>query len=320
MEPDARAFGESSATHHPAPGDHPQSGSRSRRSSLIKVHLGQPISFVEGQFAFQTIRAELEEIQGAKVGRKQNTPSAVSPTKNRRVERRMIDPPPVVRLRLFRTEHEAASNMQVEREIASYDDVQLNGLQCAAELFRVPDACYEYEETSARARDVGPDNVQHTSEDVELVHRVNGFAVTSRSRRTEELVGCTVVEANLVQLEGIAAVVFAFSDLCVKVEGTYILRYIVFDIYSRMRGPWRNGAVIQAEVYGQPFRIFTSHDYPGLQESTELTRNLARWGVQIPIREKDRREKAGTAPRSPPFTTSVLKRKRDESGWFHEQG
>jgi hypothetical protein len=59
----------------------------------------------------------------------------------------------------------------------------------------------------------------------------------------------------------------------VKIEGSFILRYRVFDIFSKAYG--ENDLVIQAECYGGPFRIYSTKEFPGLQASTDLTKASA---------------------------------------------
>ncbi|KAJ3507404.1 hypothetical protein NLJ89_g6322 [Agrocybe chaxingu] len=80
------------------------------------------------------------------------------------------------------------------------------------------------------------------------------------------------------------------DDLAVKIEGTFILRYRMFDIFSR---PFtqQNELAITAETYGGPFRVYSTKEFPGLAASTELTKHLARWGVRLNIRETERRRR-----------------------------
>jgi hypothetical protein len=53
-------------------------------------------------------------------------------------------------------------------------------------------------------------------------------------------------------------------------EGTFMLRYRVFDLFSRAEG--HSDLMIQAECYGGPFRVYSTKEFPGLQASTELTK------------------------------------------------
>lgn len=55
-----------------------------------------------------------------------------------------------------------------------------------------------------------------------------------------------------------------------KIEGSFILRYRVFDIFSKKYND--NELVIQAECYGGPFRVYSTKEFPGLHASTDLTK------------------------------------------------
>lgn len=60
------------------------------------------------------------------------------------------------------------------------------------------------------------------------------------------------------------------QDLAVKIEGVFILRYRVFDIFSKKYND--NELAIQSECYGGAFRVYSTKEFPGLQASTELTK------------------------------------------------
>jgi hypothetical protein len=60
------------------------------------------------------------------------------------------------------------------------------------------------------------------------------------------------------------------QDLSVRIEGEFILRYRLFDIYSRTDGVG-DEAPIQAACFGGSFRIYSTKEFPGLPASTELT-------------------------------------------------
>jgi hypothetical protein len=109
------------------------------------------------------------------------------------------------------------------------------------------------------------------------------------------------------------------KDLAVKIEGSFVLRYRVFDIFSKPYNQ-RDDLAIQAECYGGPFRVYSTKEFPGLQASTDLTKvsahkhitqdidlfwqHLARWGVRLNIRETERRrrKKGEARSNSPPYT------------------
>lgn len=54
-------------------------------------------------------------------------------------------------------------------------------------------------------------------------------------------------------------------------EGTFILRYRVFNIFGKVAGRMTEIPVL-AECYGGPFRIYSTKEFPGLRPSTELTK------------------------------------------------
>jgi len=128
----------------------------------------------------------------------------------------------------------------------------------------------------------------HSPSDV--VHRFGNYPITESSKQTQALVGATFVQPSLVDYQGNKSIVFVFADLAVKIEGTFILRYRVFDIFSRPYDQ-TNDLAITAQCYGDMFRVYSTKEFPGLQASTELTKHLARWGVRLNIRETERRRR-----------------------------
>jgi hypothetical protein len=60
------------------------------------------------------------------------------------------------------------------------------------------------------------------------------------------------------------------QDIAVRGEGIFILRYRVFDIYSGASGA--ENSPIVAELYGGPFKVYSTRDFPGLDPSTDLTK------------------------------------------------
>ena len=60
--------------------------------------------------------------------------------------------------------------------------------------------------------------------------------------------------------------------MAVKIAGVFILRYRVFDLFSRAGTKEDGDASITAETYGGPFRVYSTKDFPGLPPSTTLTK------------------------------------------------
>lgn len=106
----------------------------------------------------------------------------------------------------------------------------------------------------------------------------------------------------------------SLQDLAVRREGVFILRYRSFDIFSAV--PGNPHAPVLAELYGGPFKVFSTREFPGLEPSTDLTRvcpcfslifyvasrrfngtysqNLAKYGVRVTLRDAERKSKKRT--------------------------
>ncbi|KAF5365321.1 hypothetical protein D9758_005438 [Tetrapyrgos nigripes] len=149
----------------------------------------------------------------------------------------------------------------------------------------------------------------------DIVHRVESVPITESSKMTNSLVGSTFVMPTTIEYQGKKTLLFVFSDLAVKSEGYFILRYRMFDLFSRALD--MEDLVIQAECYGGMFRVYSTKEFPGLQASTELTKNLSRYGVRLNIRETERRrnKETGTDEFSTmPMSTSEGRSKRKHVG------
>ncbi|KAF7986691.1 hypothetical protein HWV62_20206 [Athelia sp. TMB] len=293
---------------------------------------GSTCHFATGQFEGQCIRAELIEIQQAEMGRKYA-----------KVDRRALDPPPIVHLKLYSVIH-AGTIHEYLKEL-NYDDVESLGLICHVDLFSAPTSARPTSQTvdqqliqpptqenlsiwaSQIANYVGNQDSsvylgyqrQSGNEDLffsgdtalDVARRVNERLVApSRNpqgpidalKRTQALVGALFVQPVIVNLNGKHSLVFAFpvggiarylphnlADLSVRLEGDFILRYRVFDMFSKPEG--MDDVPILAECYGGRFRVYESRDFPGLPPSTDLTKELARWGVRLNVRETQRKVK-----------------------------
>ncbi|OMJ26665.1 hypothetical protein AYI69_g3927 [Smittium culicis] len=79
---------------------------------------------------------------------------------------------------------------------------------------------------------------------------------------------------------------FAFPDLYVGVEGIYRLKFSLVAIQSPIE---KN--TVSAVVYSEPFEVFSMSEFPGVEESSILSKTLAEQGVGIPIRNKSRLRK-----------------------------
>jgi hypothetical protein len=133
-----------------------------------------------------------------------------------------------------------------------------------------------------------------------VIHRIGDYAITETSKLTHALVGQTFVQPLLVDYKGRKSLMFAFADIAVKAEGYFLLRYRVFDLFSK--AVQQQDLSIQAECYGGTFRVYSTKEFPGLRASTELTKHLVRYGFRLNIRETERKRRKKNDGSSDPGT------------------
>ncbi|KAG6878817.1 hypothetical protein C0992_007472 [Termitomyces sp. T32_za158] len=163
--------------------------------------------------------------------------------------------------------------------------------------------------TSSSHSGYRPPHPPHTAPSLasDIVHYVNNHPVQESSKMTTALVGATFVQPSVIDYRCKKAILFVFAvcslilfnseskyrsefqDLAVKIEGSFVLRYRFFDLFSRPCN--YQDLAIQAECYGGAFHVYSTKEFPGLQASTELTKHLARWGVRLNTRETERRRR-----------------------------
>ena len=70
---------------------------------------------------------------------------------------------------------------------------------------------------------------------------------------------------------------------------TYSLKMNFVDVGSAMgdvrQGLNKGSAPVLASVFSQPFQVFSAKKFPGVIESTELSKTFAGQGIKIPIRK-----------------------------------
>ncbi|KZT28279.1 hypothetical protein NEOLEDRAFT_1176016 [Neolentinus lepideus HHB14362 ss-1] len=313
------------------------------RSSSI----GQPVEFIAGRFVGQTMRAELQELQKADLGRKYA-----------RKDRRPLDPPPIVQVRLFRV-YNLDTDREVEEEIENYEEVQTFGLLCHIDLFQVPTleepegdedtpvpdsrsdrtkkkkpiakqgsyqvpvparphAPYQARGVPSSSNlnipttsfmpipfagpteyypDSDPEQQSRSSSSSssyagssrDVIAFLGDHPIRESSKCTTAVAGATFVQCNEVTYADKKALMFVFSDLAVRREGTFVLRYRFLDIFSRARGC--TDLSVLAECFGGPFRVYSTKEFPGLSASTPLTKQISFSGVRTNMRETERKRR-----------------------------
>ncbi|EMD38751.1 hypothetical protein CERSUDRAFT_104101 [Gelatoporia subvermispora B] len=123
----------------------------------------------------------------------------------------------------------------------------------------------------------------------DIVAYCGEIPITEVTRCTYLLAGTTFRDSALIDFKGKRSIVFVFSDIAVKQEGTFILRYRVFNIFAQATGPRPNPVI--AECFGEPFKIYSTKDFPGLHVSTDLTKSISLHGIRTNIRARERKRR-----------------------------
>ncbi|EKM76255.1 hypothetical protein AGABI1DRAFT_144390 [Agaricus bisporus var. burnettii JB137-S8] len=71
---------------------------------------------------------------------------------------------------------------------------------------------------------------------------------------------------------------FVFPDLSVRTEGSYRLKLSLFEVVG-------NNVRHCKSIYSAPFYVYTAKKFPGMEESTPLSCSLADQGIKIRIRK-----------------------------------
>jgi hypothetical protein len=114
------------------------------------------------------------------------------------------------------------------------------------------------------------------------------------SNHTRNLIGMNAVNAcRLNDLENKTGFWFVLQDLSVRTEGTFRLKLSLFDIGSsdgsnavvEKDGPTQGKGPILACNFSEAFTVYSAKKFPGVIESTPLSKCFAQQGIKIPIRK-----------------------------------
>ncbi|CEP17861.1 hypothetical protein [Parasitella parasitica] len=90
------------------------------------------------------------------------------------------------------------------------------------------------------------------------------------------LIGSLVSSPSLLKdLNNDKAYYFAFPDLSIRMMGQYRLQFSLLHLA-------RNKLV--QEVFSDPFTVYSAKSYPGMKETSSLSRHLAKQGLKLTVR------------------------------------
>ncbi|KAJ2598073.1 hypothetical protein H4R99_004255 [Coemansia sp. RSA 1722] len=99
------------------------------------------------------------------------------------------------------------------------------------------------------------------------------------------LLGDYTASSSIVEDEmGERGCFFVFPNLSIRLEGRYRLRFTLIKLPSLCDAPQHMIPTCIASVFSEPFDVYSIKTFPGMIESTPLSRALAQQGLKIPIR------------------------------------
>ncbi|KAJ5143263.1 uncharacterized protein N7515_002050 [Penicillium bovifimosum] len=110
---------------------------------------------------------------------------------------------------------------------------------------------------------------------------------------TRNLIGSLSASAfRLTDPDNKIGVWFILQDLSVRTEGTFRLKMSFVDVGTHSTEAVNGAPVINhgtapvlASVFSEPFQVFSAKKFPGVIESTQLSKCFALQGIKIPIRK-----------------------------------
>ncbi|KAI5888329.1 uncharacterized protein SCHCODRAFT_02513108 [Schizophyllum commune H4-8] len=263
--------------------------------------------FTDVQSSVPTVYAEIQEIQQPLLGRKYASK-----------DRRPLDPPPVVRLRVFEAVVPSPGSPYPVREITSTIDT--SDYTCIARMYSARSPCIVPAPPPPSGGYLCQQQAPFPNHDLDTdvwpgpSGYANGpmtpprlFHPTPQEDRdlTDKLVGGKVVTARTIELDGVQMSVFPFTDLSVQLEGEFYLQYSVFDLAGMCLIPGSMGGTspCRASCTGGTFTMYPTKEAPTLPPSTKITKALYDAGIRVTYRKQPRTRRGGNSS-SPSDTSS----------------
>ncbi|KAI9252464.1 velvet factor-domain-containing protein [Sporodiniella umbellata] len=174
-------------------------------------------------------------------------------------DKRPIDPPPILKL--------TAENQQG-------DLVELDAKDAA--LFLVH--CQLFDESGTCDRSL----IQTPWHSTPTAKLQTGFSLNDKPDHVRNLIGSVISNGYFLNDENsIPGIYFIFQDLSIRLESTYTLQFALINLDKRHSD---TGTKIQNEIFSEPFTVYSAKKFPGMTESTSLSRCFSKQGIKIPVR------------------------------------
>ncbi|KAJ2076578.1 hypothetical protein H4R24_005620 [Coemansia sp. RSA 988] len=121
---------------------------------------------------------------------------------------------------------------------------------------------------------------------------------TLSDKKARTMTGSVVASlAHLKDVDGNDGAFFVFPDLSVRCEGVYRLKFSLFEIVG-------NQVFFCKSITSTMFTVYSAKKFPGMEESTHLTKLFAEQGLKIRVRKEQKTGRPKGA-RSRPIATAL---------------
>ncbi|KAJ2503981.1 hypothetical protein IWW47_002742, partial [Coemansia sp. RSA 2052] len=121
---------------------------------------------------------------------------------------------------------------------------------------------------------------------------------TLNDKKARSMTGSVVASlAHLKDVDGLDGAFFVFPDLSVRCEGVYRLKFSLFEIVG-------NQIFFCKSIMSSTFTVYSAKKFPGMEESTRLTKLFAEQGLKIRVR-KEQKSARPKGARSRPIATTL---------------
>lgn len=183
-------------------------------------------------------------------------------------DRRQITPPPLVQLKLY--DHAG-------HELTNVRDLNVSFYAVIVELYSADST----ENLSIMSR---------PSRYTETAGYPSASTLSSSVGPTRNLIGSLVATAQkLRDLNEELGIWFTFQDLSIRSEGIFTLKFSFVNLASTGLDGNLEGAPIICSTFSESFKSYSAKTFPGVIETTPLSRHFALQGVRLSVR-RDKRD------------------------------
>ncbi|KAJ1973077.1 hypothetical protein H4R34_005199, partial [Dimargaris verticillata] len=202
-----------------------------------------------------------------------------------RVDRRPIDPPPIIQLRVRSKNSPVVTPHLTDRRAVMGTPLTDS----------MPDISHEYQPLADTALDGADGQVGYVANPHFFMYvcllagkpmaAPNGTLrdqeiYSTKNGKSAILSGSLVSSVNIlrdVEHDDQLGAFFVFPDLSIRLEGTYRLKFHLYELVD-------NQVVFRSHIVSDPFNVYSPKKFPGMTESTALSKSFASQGLKIRIR------------------------------------